>query len=76
MPLTRSCCGCCCVTLAVFDPVIQLAWTGLQRAIHEDGYVVDICDGFGRSSSSGKNMVSSVYFACTKAHALAPRAHC
>eukprot|EP00936_MAST-01D_sp_MAST-1D-sp1_P001935 g1935.t1 len=34
-----------------FEPVIALAWEGLSRVIHKDGYVAGQCDGFGIHST-------------------------
>ena len=32
---------------SIFQPAIDLAWRGLQKVIHSDGFVSGICDGFG-----------------------------
>ena len=36
---------------ATFNPVIELAWGGLSKLVHKDGYVAGICDGFGIHSN-------------------------
>ena len=35
----------------IFNPVIALAWEGLSKVIHADGYVTGQCDGFGIHST-------------------------
>ena len=37
---------------ATFNPVIALAWQGLSKVIHADGYVAGQCDGFGIHSTA------------------------
>lgn len=46
-----------------FGPVISRAWRGLSSVIHPDGYVQDICDGFGIHQSPAQ------YKACPRLYA-------
>jgi len=43
-----------------FNPVIELAWKGLGRAIHPDGYVSGMCSGFGIHSTPAD------YYGCSE----------
>lgn len=43
---------------ATFNPVVARAWKGLSRAIHSNGFVSGMCDGFGIHSTPAD------YYAC------------
>ena len=47
---------------STFQPAIDLAWGGLQKVIHSDGFVMGICDGFGIHS------LPSDYRACSTSY--------